>query len=116
MIAPYSSFCGQVSIPIMNRAPGGPLASVSPIATHPGLTRGGRLGRGLGFKRGEPQVYYPTGVRNFARVMAREDLQGVAGAMLAEELGLKRVYVLNDLGSGESNKPARSGGPPAGSG
>jgi ABC-type branched-subunit amino acid transport system substrate-binding protein/DNA-binding beta-propeller fold protein YncE len=97
VIGPYSSFCGQVGIPIMNRAPGGPLAVVSPIATHPGLTRGGRLRQpgGLGSKD-EPRVYYPTGVRNFARLMAREDLQGVANAMLADELGLKRVYVLHD--------------------
>jgi ABC-type branched-subunit amino acid transport system substrate-binding protein/DNA-binding beta-propeller fold protein YncE len=100
VIGPYSSFCGQVGIPIMNRAPGGPLATVSPVATHAGLTRGGRLDQrgGLG-KRGEPRVYYPTGVRNFARLMAREDLQGVANAMLARELGLKRVYVLHEARS-----------------
>ena len=41
VIGPWSSYCGQVGIPIMNRAPGGPLAVVSPISTHPGLTRGG---------------------------------------------------------------------------
>jgi len=97
VIGPWSSFCGQVGIPILNRAPGGPLATVSPIATHPGLTRGGRLGDdSVGAMSGEPQVYYPTGVRNFARLMAREDVQGVANAMLAKELGLKRVYVLYD--------------------
>ena len=96
VIGPYSSYCGDVQIPILNRAPGGPLAVVSPIATHPGFTRGGRLGEpGLG---GEPGVYYPTGVRNFARVIPREDLQGVAQAMLAEELGLRRVFVLHQQG------------------
>jgi len=91
VIGPWSSYCGQVGIPITNRAPGGPVALVSPISTDPGLTRGGPVG-----ERGEPDVYYPTGVRNFARVMAREDLQGVANAMLARELELKRVYVLYD--------------------
>ena len=97
VIGPWSSFCGQVGIPILNRAPGGPLVTVSPISTHPGLTRGGRLGDdNIGSREGEPQVYYPTGVRNFARLMAREDVQGVANAMLAKELGLKRVYVLYD--------------------
>jgi ABC-type branched-subunit amino acid transport system substrate-binding protein len=97
VIGPWSSFCGQVGIPILNRAPGGPLATVSPVSTHPGLTRGGRLGvNSVGGKGGEPHVYYPTGVRNFARLMAREDVQGVANAMLAKELGLKRVYVLYD--------------------
>jgi branched-chain amino acid transport system substrate-binding protein len=65
---------------------------VSPIATHPGLTRGGRLAS----ERGEPGVYYPTGVRNFARVVPREDLQGVAQAMLADELGLRRVFLLHE--------------------
>jgi ABC-type branched-subunit amino acid transport system substrate-binding protein len=92
VIGPYSSFCGQVGIPIMNRAPGGPLAVVSPVATHSGLTRGPPL------ERGEPEVYYPTGVRNFSRLMARENLQGVANAMLAKELGLKSVYVLHERG------------------
>jgi len=107
VIGPWSSFCGQVGIPILNRAPGGPLATVSPIATHPGLTRGGRLGDdSVGAKEDEPQIYYPTGVRNFARLMAREDVQGVANAMLAEELGLKRVYVVYDeLWNAEQRDP-----------
>jgi branched-chain amino acid transport system substrate-binding protein len=38
-------------------------------------------------------------MRNFARVVPREDLQGVAHAMLAKELGLKRVYVLYERSS-----------------
>ena len=92
VVGPYSSYCGSVQIPILNRAPGGPLAIVSPIATHSGLTRGGRLDE-VG---GEPGIYYPTGVRNFARVVPREDLQGVAQAMLAKELGLRRVFLLHE--------------------
>ncbi|MET0809592.1 MAG: ABC transporter substrate-binding protein, partial [Thermoleophilaceae bacterium] len=47
---------------------------------------------------GEPGVYYPTGVRNFARVVPREDLQGVAQAMLAKELGLRRVFLVHEQG------------------
>jgi len=87
----------------MNRAPGGPLAVVSPIATHPGLTRGGPVAE----RRGEPEVYYPTGVRNFARVMARDDLQGVANALLARELGLERLFVLYDR-SEEFRRPEQA--------
>jgi ABC-type branched-subunit amino acid transport system substrate-binding protein len=100
VIGPYSSFCGQVQIPITNRAPGGPLAMVSAVSTHTGLTRGGRVAQAGGFgTRGEPAVYYPTGERSFVRLMAPEDLQGVANAMLAKELGLRRVYVAQDPGS-----------------
>jgi ABC-type branched-subunit amino acid transport system substrate-binding protein/glutamine cyclotransferase len=99
VIGPWSSFCGQVQIPITNRAPGGPLAMVSAVSTHTGLTRGGRVAQAGGFgTRGEPAVYYPTGERSFVRLMAPEDLQGVANAMLAKELGLKRVYVAQDPG------------------
>jgi ABC-type branched-subunit amino acid transport system substrate-binding protein/DNA-binding beta-propeller fold protein YncE len=100
VIGPWSSFCGQVEIPILNRAPAGPPAVVSFSASHPGLTRGGPLAQhsGLGI-RGEPQAYYPTGVRNFARLTPREDLQGVANAMLAKELGIERVYVVHERSS-----------------
>jgi ABC-type branched-subunit amino acid transport system substrate-binding protein/streptogramin lyase len=92
VIGPWSSYCAEVEIPIVNRAPGGPLAIISPTNTGTGLTRGGRLAE----SRGQPGVFYPTGVRNFVRVAPREDFQGVAHAMLAKQLGLKSVYVLHD--------------------
>jgi ABC-type branched-subunit amino acid transport system substrate-binding protein len=98
VIGPWSSFCGQVQIPITNRAPGGPLAMVSAVSTHSGLTRGGPLAQEGRPGKGEPAIYYPTGERSFVRLMAREDLQGVANAMLAKQLGLRRVYVLQDPG------------------
>jgi ABC-type branched-subunit amino acid transport system substrate-binding protein len=99
VIGPWSSFCGQVQIPITNRAPGGPLAMVSAVSTHTGLTRGGRVAQAGGFGvRGEPAVYYPTGQRSFVRLMVPEDTQGVVNAMLAKELGLRRVYVAQDPG------------------
>jgi branched-chain amino acid transport system substrate-binding protein len=108
VIGPWSSYCGQVQIPILNRAPGGPLAMVSPAATHAGFTRGGPLAETLGALRGEPGVYYPTGVRNFFRVVPREDLQGVAQAMQAKRLGLKRVFVVTDRAwKGEHADPFR---------
>ena len=40
VIGPFSSFCAQLQIPILNRAPGGPLALVSPSNSDRGLTRG----------------------------------------------------------------------------
>ena len=39
VIGPWSSYCAEIEIPITNRAPGGPLAMISPTNTDPGLTR-----------------------------------------------------------------------------
>ena len=97
VIGPYNSGCAEVEIPILNRAPGGPLALISPSNTYPNLTRGGRLSLSPPEgSKGEPEVYYPTGTRNFLRLPARDDLQGVALAMLAGRLRLKRVYLLHE--------------------
>jgi ABC-type branched-subunit amino acid transport system substrate-binding protein/streptogramin lyase/predicted Ser/Thr protein kinase len=99
VIGPWSSYCGQVQIPILNRAPGGPLAMVSPSATHDGLTRGRPVGGPPDGQRGEPGVYYPDGGRNFFRVVPSESLQGVAQAMQAKRLGLKKVFVVAERAS-----------------
>jgi branched-chain amino acid transport system substrate-binding protein len=97
VIGPFNSFCAQIEIPILNAAPGGPLALISPSNTHPNLTRGGSFALPPPFGvRGEPEVYYPSGERNFLRLVARGDLQGVALAQLAGELRLRRVYLVYD--------------------
>jgi DNA-binding beta-propeller fold protein YncE len=101
VIGPYYSFCAQYEIPILNRAPGGPLALLGSTTTHPNLTRGGPLALPPPFGyRGEPDVYYPTGERNFFRLAARGDLAGVAMARLAKSLGLRSVYLLDDAPDG----------------
>ena len=64
---------------------------VSPSSTVVGLTRSGP-----GTLPGEPGRYQPTGRRGFARVIAADDIQATAQAMLARDLGLRRVYVLRD--------------------
>jgi branched-chain amino acid transport system substrate-binding protein len=61
---------------------------VSPANTNPGLTKH--------WDPGEPQKYYPTGVRNYARVVATDDFQGPADAMWSKAQGITKVYVLND--------------------
>jgi branched-chain amino acid transport system substrate-binding protein len=91
VIGTWSSYCAEVQIPIVNRAPGGALAMISPTNTGPGLTRGPPIAE----TPGAPDIYYPTGVRNYARTVPREDVQAVALTMLAEDLGLKSVYVLS---------------------
>jgi branched-chain amino acid transport system substrate-binding protein len=62
---------------------------VSHANTNVGLTKT--------WEQGEPDKYYPTGKRNYARVVTTDDFQGTADSTyVAEDLGLKRCYVLND--------------------
>ncbi len=91
VVGTYNSGCAEIEIPILNGAQPGPLAIVSPTNTKPGLTHGGP-----GTEAGEPDKYYATGTRNYARVIAPDDVQGPADALWAKQLGLKSVYVLND--------------------
>ncbi len=84
----YNSGAAKLSIPILNQA--GPLVMVSPANTYPGLTKTN------GAEAGEPAKYYPTGVRNYARVVPADDIQGAVGARWYKELGLASVYILND--------------------
>jgi branched-chain amino acid transport system substrate-binding protein len=91
IVATFNSGCAKLVLPVANRAPDGPLAMVSPANTYPGLTEGGP-----GTETGEPDNYYPTGKRNYARVVWNDQFQGAANALLAKELNLTKVFVLND--------------------
>jgi branched-chain amino acid transport system substrate-binding protein len=86
---PLLSGCALVEVPILNEARGGSVAIVSPSSTYVGLTR-----RTLFPGSQEPGVYYPTGRRNFARVAPADDVQAAADAIVAQRLGVKRVYVV----------------------
>ena len=88
VVGTFNSGCAKIIVPILNRAHPGPMAMVSPANTNVGLTKK--------WDPGEPQKYYPTGVRNYARVVATDDIQGPADAMFAKSIGIKKVYVLND--------------------
>jgi len=90
-IGTFNSGCAAIEIPILNRAPNGPLGMISPANTYVGLTHGGP-----GTSPGEPGKYYPTGKRNYIRIVAADDYQGAADALLAKGLGIKKVYILND--------------------
>jgi ABC-type branched-subunit amino acid transport system substrate-binding protein/DNA-binding beta-propeller fold protein YncE len=95
VIGPYTSDCAQTQLPILNRAPGGPLALLGPTTTYPGLTRPVGLPPPDGI-RGEPEVFYPTGERSFFRMLPGDDLHTAALAALGKELRLRRVFVLED--------------------
>jgi branched-chain amino acid transport system substrate-binding protein len=91
VIGTFNSGCAEIEIPVLNRAPNGPLGMISPANTYVGLTH-----TGPGTAAGEPGKYYPTGVRNYARVVAADDYQGAADATLAKQLKVTSVYILND--------------------
>jgi DNA-binding SARP family transcriptional activator/ABC-type branched-subunit amino acid transport system substrate-binding protein/DNA-binding beta-propeller fold protein YncE len=91
VIGPFFSECASIEIPIANRATHGPLAMIAPAATAVGLTHAGP-----GAARGEPGRYYPTGQRNFARVIPADNVQGAADAILARAIGADRLFVLDD--------------------
>jgi branched-chain amino acid transport system substrate-binding protein len=91
LIGTFNSGCAEIIIPVLNRAPDGPVGMVSPANTYVGLTHSGP-----GTSAGEPDKYYPTGTRNYIRIVAADDYQGAADALLAKQLGLKSIYILND--------------------
>jgi len=84
----YNSGCAKIIVPILNQAPGGAMTMISNANTNPGLTKV--------WNPGEPDVYYPKGIRNYARVCTTDDIQGSAAAQFAKSIGVKSVYVLND--------------------
>jgi branched-chain amino acid transport system substrate-binding protein len=91
LIGPYNSYCAEVQLPILNRASSGSVPIISPANTDPALTRAGP-----GVPRGEPESFYPTGVRNYLRVVPGDDLAGAADAVFAKRLGLRKIYVVRD--------------------
>jgi branched-chain amino acid transport system substrate-binding protein len=88
---PWSSTCALAMLPILNRAPAGPLAAISGSTTYLGLTRPGPA---VGAT--EPERFFPTGRRSFVRVIPADDVQGAAGALFAKGEGARSVFVLND--------------------
>jgi branched-chain amino acid transport system substrate-binding protein len=91
VIGTFNSGCAAIVIPVLNQAPGGGVAMISPANTYVCLTEGGP-----GCDGTEPDKYYPTGTRNYARVVAHDAYQGAALAEFMQEQGVKSVYVLND--------------------
>ena len=91
VIGTFNSGCAAIEIPVLNQAPGGGVAMISPANTYVCLTEGGP-----GCDDTEPDKYYPTGSRNYVRVAPADDYQGAALAEYMKELGVTKLYVLND--------------------
>jgi branched-chain amino acid transport system substrate-binding protein len=89
VIGTYNSGCAAIIIPILNEAG---IAMVSPANTYAGLTH-----EAPGTESGEPDKYFPLGTRNYVRVVASDDNQGkVAAKYMKEELGVSKVFILDD--------------------
>jgi len=88
VVGTFNSGCAAIIIPVLNQAPGGGLLLLSPANTYGCLTEP--------CAGNEPEKYYPTGERNYARVAPSDPNQGAVVAALMKEQGVKRVYILND--------------------
>jgi len=91
VVGTYDSECAQFEIPVLNRAPHGPLAMISPFNTGPFLTR-----RGLGDAYKTLDQFYAAGPRNYVRTIGADHIQVAAAATFARRLHLHRVAVLYD--------------------
>jgi hypothetical protein len=82
----YNSGCAKIIIPVLNQAG---MLMVSHANTYPGLT--------VEWDKGEPGIYYPTGARNYARVIAHDGFQGTAAAQyMYNDLGKRTLALLDD--------------------
>ncbi len=89
VIGPKDASCTRQQVPILNEAEPGPLTQVSSAVSDPGLTRP--------WREGDPESHYPTGRRNFARVVTTDQEQGAALAAYAvDSLEVNKCAVLND--------------------
>jgi branched-chain amino acid transport system substrate-binding protein len=84
----FNSGGTKVSLPVLNKAS---IPQISPSNTYIGLTT-----NEPGSEPGEPQKYYPTGKRTYARVVPRDKIQGAALVTVMKEDGCKTATLWND--------------------
>ena len=87
-IGDFDSGATAISLPISNEAG---FVQVSPASTAVGLTK-----FAPGAEAGEPDKFYPSGERTFARVVPADDVQASAAARWTRRLGARDVFVLGD--------------------
>ena len=91
VLGTFNSGCAKLIVPILNRAPGGAVAMLSSANTNVGLTHAAPWN-----SPGEPRIYYPSGIRNYARVAASDDYQGPAAADYLKLKKKKNVFIVHD--------------------
>jgi branched-chain amino acid transport system substrate-binding protein len=87
-VGDLNSGASAVSIPILNRLD---IPQISPYSSAVGLTSSGP-----GASPGEPQKYYPTGIRTFARVIPSDLIQAEVQVTLQRSFGCRNTYVVDD--------------------
>ena len=87
-IGEFNSGASAVSIPILNEAG---VPQISPANTAVGLTSDEP-----GATPGEPEKYYPSQKRTYARIVPKDTIQGAALATLMKQDGCTKVYMTND--------------------
>jgi branched-chain amino acid transport system substrate-binding protein len=87
-IGEYNSGASAISIPLLNRMG---IPQISPTSTAVGLTS-----NGIGAAPGEPQKYYPTGIRTYARVVPSDAIEAAAQVRLQQDAGCSKTFILDD--------------------
>lgn len=87
-IGDLNSGASAVAIPVLNRVG---IPEISPASTAIGLTSSSP-----GASPGEPQKYYPTRVRTYARVMPNDAVQADVQVKLQRAAGCKKTFVVED--------------------
>ena len=96
VLGTYNSGCAAEEIPILNRAD---VAMISPGNTAVCLTEPSKA-----CEDGQPASLYPSGKRNYARVVPNDAFQGAALAEFAKQEGIANPFVLY-----ASNDPTSTG-------
>jgi len=91
VIGPFNSGCSAREMPVLNTAAGGMVTMISPSNTYPCITR-----HTATCARTDPARYFPSGKRNYTRLVGNDIAQGAALALFARQHGLRRVFVLDD--------------------
>ena len=86
-IGDFNSAATAISLPLTNAAG---ILQVSPASPYQGLTRS------LDAGQDEPERFYLSGKRTFARLQPGDRVQAAAQARLMGSLGVRRVYVIDD--------------------
>ena len=85
-IGDQDSAATALSLPLTNE---GDILQVSPSSTYVGLTRKSR-------RQGEPDRFYPSGIRTFGRMVPADDVQASALIGYMKSLGVRSLALLAD--------------------